>query len=187
MGFFEKIKNIVSVPEDYDDEYDYKEITEHENADDDFYSTSTGYNAAYDTSRTKTRVDKEFLDPPRVQSERRPAPVPPPPAARRQEKVVNFSNSGGGYQMVLVKPDSFSEATSIADHLMNRSTVVLNLESLSPGTARKLIDFLAGVTYANSGQFKQVAASTYVITPNGVDVRGELSFGDIAELDDLRF
>ena len=38
----------------------------------------------------------------------------------------------------------------------------------------QLIDFLSGVAYANNGQIKRVAASTFIITPYNVDIMGDL-------------
>ena len=55
-----------------------------------------------------------------------------------------------------------------------KRTVVLNLESVSKDVARRLIDFLTGVAYANNGQIKRVANSTFIITPYNVDVMGDL-------------
>ena len=62
----------------------------------------------------------------------------------------------------------------MADHLNAKRTVVLNLESTSKDIARRLIDFLSGVAYANNGQIKRVAASTFIITPYNVDIMGDL-------------
>ena len=73
-----------------------------------------------------------------------------------------------------VKPEGFEEAASIADNLNERRTVVLNLESANRDIARRLLDFLSGVAYANNGQIKRVANSTYIITPYNVDVMGDL-------------
>lgn len=88
-------------------------------------------------------------------------------------KVVNI-NSTMQLQVVLVKPEQFEDALSIADHLNAKRTVVLNLESASKDISRRLIDFLSGVAYANRGQVKRVANSTFIITPYNVDIMGDL-------------
>ena len=62
----------------------------------------------------------------------------------------------------------------MADHLNAKRTIVLNLESTSKEIARRLIDFLSGVAYANNGQIQRVANSTYVITPYNVDFMSDL-------------
>ncbi len=91
----------------------------------------------------------------------------------KSNKVVNI-NTTTQLQVVLVKPDKFEDARSIADHLNSKNTVVLNLESTNKDISRRLVDFLSGVAYANNGQIKRVANSTYIITPYNVNIMGDL-------------
>ena len=93
--------------------------------------------------------------------------------ARRSNKVVNIHTTTQ-LQVVLVKPDRFEQASEIADHLREKRTVVLNLESTQKDVSRRLLDFLSGVAYANEGKIKKVAISTYIITPYNVDILGDL-------------
>jgi len=74
----------------------------------------------------------------------------------------------------LVKPERFDDASAVADHLNAKRTVVLNLESTNKDISRRLVDFLSGVAYANKGQIKRVANSTFIITPYNVDIMGDL-------------
>ncbi len=92
---------------------------------------------------------------------------------RRNNKVVNIHTTTQ-LQVVLVKPDRFEATSEIADHLRDKRTVVLNLESTQKEIARRLLDFLSGVAYANEGKIKKVAISTYIITPYNVDIIGDL-------------
>jgi len=92
---------------------------------------------------------------------------------RRGNKVVNIHTTTQ-LQVVLVKPERFENASEIADHLRDKRTVVLNLESTNKEIARRLLDFLSGVAYANEGKIKKVAISTYIITPYNVDILGDL-------------
>ena len=41
-------------------------------------------------------------------------------------------------------------------------------------TARRILDFLSGVAYANQGKIKRVANNTYIITPYNVGISGDL-------------
>ena len=93
--------------------------------------------------------------------------------ARRSNKVVNI-RAATQLQVVLVKPERFENASEIADHLREKRTVVLNLESTNKEIARRLLDFLSGVAYANEGKIKKVAISTYIITPYNLDILGDL-------------
>ena len=82
-------------------------------------------------------------------------------------------------QVVLVKPEIFEEVTTIANHLNDKRTVVLNLESAPKDIARRLVDFLSGVAYANGGQIKKVANCTFIITPFNVDIMGDLLLDEL--------
>ena len=88
-------------------------------------------------------------------------------------KVVNI-HATTQLSVVLVKPERFENAADIADHLKDKRTVVLNLEQTNKEIARRLVDFLSGVAYANEGKIKKVANSTYIITPYNVDIMGDL-------------
>ena len=91
----------------------------------------------------------------------------------RRGKVVNI-HATTQLKVVLVKPERFEAASEIADHLKEKRTVVVNLESTHKDIARRLIDFLSGVAYAGEGKIKKVAANTYIITPYSVDIQGDL-------------
>ena len=94
-------------------------------------------------------------------------------AEDRRNKVVNI-HATAQLKVVLVKPERFENASEIADHLREKRTVVLNLESTNKDIARRLVDFLSGVAYAGDGKIKKVAANTYIITPYSVDIMGDL-------------
>ena len=105
------------------------------------------------------------------------APVGETPTGRRN-KVVNIQTTAQ-LQVVLVKPSAFTDAKQIADHLIAKKTVVLNLETASPENKRRIIDFLVGVAYANGGSLKPVANLTYIITPYNVGFVGEDLVGEL--------
>ena len=96
-----------------------------------------------------------------------------PEVKQHSNKVVNI-NATTQLQVVLVKPERFEDASTIADQLNAKRTVVLNLESTGKEVSRRLIDFLSGVADANNGQIKRVATSTFIITPYNVDIMGDL-------------
>lgn len=102
------------------------------------------------------------------------------PVRQRRQSYSNDSNrvvdirTTAMLQVVLVKPDKFEDARAIADHLNEKRTVVLNLEAASKDVARRLVDLLNGVAYANGGQLKKVSTNTYIITPYNVNVSGDL-------------
>ncbi len=155
MGIFDEFKRLARPYEDEDeDDYDDFDISprpveRRERTSSDRTSRDTSYNSSYNSYS------------------------PPADDDRRSNKVVNI-RAATQLQVVLVKPERFEDASSIADHLREKRTVVLNLESTNGEIARRLLDFLAGVSYANEGKIKKVAISTYIITPYNVDILGDL-------------
>ena len=132
---------------------------------------------------TKPYDDDDYEDFTPTSSERLPAAPKTPTQARSSyggfeerrdaNKVVNI-HATTQLAVVLVKPERFENAADIADHLRDKRTVVLNLENTNKDIARRLLDFLSGVAYAQDGKIKKVAVSTYLITPYNVDLMGDL-------------
>ena len=130
----------------YDDEdYDYE---------DDFEEPSRDSRSPFDDRKEDRRSEERRAD-------------------DRHNKVVNI-HATTQLKVVLVKPERFENASEIADHLKEKRTVVLNLESTIKDIARRLIDFLSGVAYAGDGKMNMGSANTYIITPYSVDIMGDL-------------
>ena len=156
MGFLDEIKRLARPYEDEEDEEefdDYEPVSRSERMD------RTG------GERLERRAAKS--------SQENTGTLYPVENERRSNKVVNIHTTTQ-LQVVLVKPDRFENAAEIADHLREKRTVVLNLEQTNKDIARRLLDFLSGVAYANEGKIKKVAISTYIITPYNVDILGDL-------------
>ncbi|MBE6658511.1 MAG: cell division protein SepF [Ruminococcaceae bacterium] len=151
MGIFDKIKGMVG-----SEDLDYNEYDGDLFGDDmpgadpmaDAMGAQPGYEPNYNTYE---------------------APQPQPQPQPRQQSPLGGTN----LELKVVKPDRYENVNQIADHLLNRRTVVLNLEGTNKETARRLIDFLSGVAYSIDGQLKRVANNTFVITPHNVDVSGD--------------
>ena len=167
MGFLDELKKLTR-PYDDDEEF-FDEFDEAPEAEDgaaperaaapvqEKPERKNPFASAYSDFETKT-----------VPAQRAPAAAP-----RRDNKVMNI-NATTQLKVVLVKPERFETAAEIADHLREKRTVVMNLEDTNKDVARRLIDFLSGVAYANEGKIKKVAVSTYIITPYNVDLMGDL-------------
>ena len=81
---------------------------------------------------------------------------------------------GNKVQLVLVRPDSFNDAPTIAANMRAKKAVVLNLEGVEKNLARRIVDFLSGCGYALDGSVKKVSQSTYVFCPYNMEVLGDL-------------
>ena len=155
MGFFDELKRLTHPYEDeMEDDYDEE---------DDYYEDED---------------EPEDMDPPsppprEEPSRRREREYQEPPRRNAGGKVVNI-HATTQLQVVLVKPERYENASEIADHLRDKRTVVLNLEKTEKEVARRLLDFLSGVAYAQEGKIKKVALQTYIVTPYNVDIMGDL-------------
>lgn len=159
MGMFDKLKNKVTTNNDYNEGFD-----------DDYYG---GFDQPYDEQPAQQPEQNMGYDQQgygmgqqmnmNAQPMGNPAPV----------GGAGMALSGSAIELKVVKPTEFKNASQIADHLLNRRTVVLNLEATDKENARRLIDFLTGVAYSIDGQIKRVANNAYVITPNNVDISGD--------------
>lgn len=89
--------------------------------------------------------------------------------------------SNASLEMKIIKPERYEDVTGIAQHLLQRRTVVLNLESTNKETIRRIIDFLSGVAFAIGGNLNRVANSTYVITPKNVELSDDQKDAPAAE------
>ncbi|MDE5834515.1 MAG: cell division protein SepF, partial [Ruminococcus sp.] len=156
-----------------------------------FFAEDEGYDDDDEQEEPETPVRKPSVEttshkddeekpitPPPVYENTTSQNTAPPPTERtsnnannngngRRNKVLNIQTTAQ-LQVVLVKPSAFTDAKQIADHLIAKKTVVLNLETASPENKRRIIDFLVGVAYANGGSLKPVANLTYIITPYNV-------------------
>ena len=80
-----------------------------------------------------------------------------------------------GNKMILLEPRSFSEAQTIADHLKNRNSVVVNLKRVTSAQAKRIIDFLSGCIYAIGGNMQKIGIGIYLCTPKNVNVQGTIT------------
>ncbi|MCR5353403.1 MAG: cell division protein SepF [Clostridiales bacterium] len=95
--------------------------------------------------------------------------------------------SRSSIEMKVVTPTKFDAVTQIADLLLEKKTVLLNLENTNKETAKRLIDFLSGVAYALGGDVKKVADNTFAVTPSNVAVSNEAVEVQSDEYNDSQF
>ncbi|MCL2089009.1 MAG: cell division protein SepF [Oscillospiraceae bacterium] len=92
---------------------------------------------------------------------------------RSKGKIMNMTATTK-LKVILLKPESLGEVTAVADHLKKQYTVLLNLENTNKELTRRVIDFVGGAAYINNGSLKQIAKSTFIVTPYNVDFTGDV-------------
>lgn len=93
----------------------------------------------------------------------------------KKQNVVSLKSMQQSSKVVLCEPRTYNEAQEIADNLVNRKAVVINLQRVDHQQAKRIVDFLSGTVYAIGGDIQKLGAQTFLCTPENVDVSGTIS------------
>lgn len=77
-------------------------------------------------------------------------------------------------RVVVMEPNSFEEAQTIADQLKSRRPVIVNLENSEKTLSKRIVDFISGTTYALNGNMQKVGNGIFLFVPSNVDISGEM-------------
>ena len=152
MGLMDRIKKVTGTNENYDDAYE-----------DDYYDGFDSYDDGADEAGYDVPAQPQGGNMNGAMGGMNSAPT----------GGISFSGvNGANIKMQVVRPRTYDSdtTTQIANHLLNKCTVILNLENTNRETSRRLIDFLTGVAYSIGGSLKQVGTNGYLVTPSNVDV-----------------
>lgn len=75
-------------------------------------------------------------------------------------------------EILTVHPTAYSEAPEIAKHFKLGVPVILNLGGMRETDARRMIDFVSGLTMGLSGHFERVTNKVFLLTPAHIEVSG---------------
>lgn len=108
-------------------------------------------------------VFDSFIKP---ESERRPKKEAQKPF--NMSEMPNSSSIAGSFEKFY--PRSFNELYSIIDALRLGKSVIVYCTELKESTAIRVLDILAGATYALKGKWEPVVDEVFLFTPNADDV-----------------
>lgn len=136
----------------------------------------------------QTRVNKEKK---KEVVRKKPAPTPAnspfsgqgPTTVRSDQKVVPLvgerkgpkptpQNSENANKIMVFEPRAYSEATTIAKHILSGKSVLVNFHLMEEPQARRVVDFLTGTVYAEDGDIKRVSSEMFLCTPPTVEIEG---------------
>jgi cell division inhibitor SepF len=78
-----------------------------------------------------------------------------------------------GSQITKRQPRSLADAQKAAEDLKERRPVIVNLEGTDDDLARRVIDFISGVTYALNGFYERVGDKVFLFTPANIIIADE--------------
>lgn len=89
-------------------------------------------------------------------------------------KVTSINrDSGNGVEVCVFKPVTFEDAKSIAETFEAHQAVILNMEGVDIGLARRIIDFCTGACYVNDGNLQKISNYIFVMTPKEIPISGD--------------
>lgn len=104
-----------------------------------------------------------------VEEEIMELPIPADKKTNPKANLVSLQ-SAKTVKVVVCEPSTFDEAQGIADNLKNRRQVILNLDSTQPDVARRIIDFISGITYALDGHTQQLGDHIFLFASSNVEI-----------------
>ncbi|MGD8237659.1 MAG: cell division protein SepF [Armatimonadota bacterium] len=123
------------------------------------------YKAAAALGIVDDELYEEELDPEEFEDDELPAA----PAGHRGPRLADTQPMATS--IVRAEPASLDEASLIADKIKEQVPVALNLEELDDALARRIVDFLSGVTYGLDGSMKKVGRAVFLCAPSHMPIR----------------
>jgi len=165
MGFMDKMKDLVGIVDDYDDEM---EISQDEI--DEYKREMSGGPApaapAAPASAPIPPLDRGIIPHNFGEVE------PPQRFAASKETMDRASrNDSSAFRMVVIEPKSIDECRKLVDNLRANKPVIINLEKVETDLARKMFDFLSGATYALTGTIQRINQNIYLFAPHNVNIK----------------
>ncbi|SNZ09395.1 cell division inhibitor SepF [Terribacillus aidingensis] len=93
----------------------------------------------------------------------------------QNQNVVSLKSVQASSKVVLCEPRTYNEAQEIADHVVNRRAVVLNLQRVDHQQAKRIVDFLSGTVYALNGDIQKLGSQTFLCAPDNIELTGNIT------------
>ena len=71
----------------------------------------------------------------------------------------------GGYVIATVRPQTFRDALTIGERFRLDIPVIVNLQDMDTGDAKRIVDFMSGLIFGRRGDIQRLSARVFLITP----------------------
>ncbi|MET9669064.1 MULTISPECIES: cell division protein SepF [unclassified Streptomyces] len=85
-------------------------------------------------------------------------------------RVASESAQEEGRRIATVSPSSFRDARGIGELFRDGVPVIVNLTSMEPSDAKRVVDFAAGLTFGLRGSIERVATRVFLLSPSDTQV-----------------
>lgn len=85
-------------------------------------------------------------------------------------QVASETAEETGRRIATVTPDSFRDARAIGELFRDGVPVIVNLTTMDPTDAKRVVDFAAGLIFGLRGSIERVATRVFLLTPADTQV-----------------
>jgi cell division inhibitor SepF len=77
------------------------------------------------------------------------------------------------YRITTFVPAKYNDAKEIGEHFRQSVPVIMNLTEMDDDSAKRLVDFAAGLTFGLHGSLEKVTNKVFLLSPSNVTVSAE--------------
>jgi cell division inhibitor SepF len=85
-------------------------------------------------------------------------------------RIADQPAPGQDRRIATVTPESFRDARGIGELFREGVPVILNLTSMEPADAKRVVDFAAGLIFGLRGSIDRVATRVFLLTPGDTEI-----------------
>ena len=170
--------------EEYDDEQIYTEEEPEEAPKKKTFARSTA-NSRKTSARQKDELEDmadDWDDEPEVKSTRSTQAHTSSRSTRkatsygRSSKIVPMHSNitSRSMEVCVSKPDEFDACQEICDIILSGRAAIINFDAVTTQEAQRIIDFVSGSCYAINGNIKPISDTIVIVTPEDIDITGDL-------------
>jgi cell division inhibitor SepF len=86
------------------------------------------------------------------------------------ESITRTAQFGQSYEVTIFSPRSLRDMPGVVQALREHKAVILNLEKIDIGEARRMSDFISGSTFALAGSQVKLGNGVFLFTPNNIKI-----------------
>jgi len=90
--------------------------------------------------------------------------------SRVEESNVRQIRSSTAERTAVVQVRVFDDAEAVGSRYRQRQAVLFDVSGCPKEVARRVVDFVSGLTYASRGRLSRVAPRVFLLLPDGVDL-----------------
>ncbi|KRN31750.1 cell division protein SepF [Weissella halotolerans] len=97
------------------------------------------------------------------------------PTQRAKVLSMDGSNRTSASKIALYEPRTYADAQTIATQILQGEAVIVNFGSIDEKNQLRVLDYIAGATFAVDGMVERVGEQIFLATPHNFEITGSLS------------